>query len=775
MCARAQLQLKLSGMNEALTLATKHTHQAENRAVSAEEAAASFESQFAAMASMLSDASLDEKSIGKNFKHKGGHDGNMRSDDNLEGRLRLVFDELASRAAQQAELETELATAREDLSAEAAARRDAEEKLPTMGAEPVAVEAPRDRDELKVEWMALSERAVELEMEVARSKQETERLTCALEEALAGRVCLEHEIASMREQLEAENAELAAAREVLTRVHTVEAERDAAVMLAEMRGAELAALQPRLEAAETARDVAEAQMDSLTVRLKLMVQTTEALKRDLGDATSSLEKALSGTDAERAYARAEQRKLEKQHAERLEAQVNTMTETIGILTVKLGELRDKLVGEVAKRQVAVAELEAKLVSETEAREKQLTAHKSAAEERLRELETKHEVRLAKEKDVAKAELMRSELRWRADTLRQVAAGEAETRRVHNAWQVEVEQGKDIVLRAFRANKESNARWLQAAWQKNELGLLVGVLADRYLGLAYAIERGDTELQAAHASLASARQRLVEVEDSSREEVEKLHDHARSERTALVSTALSSLQHLRSHLTVALTNTACANDPDDDRIEYSPIKGRWGLVSAGRFDHVVVKLEAPVPPWPPPSSPVAGHHASHSPKRSCDTASRRIVHGHPARTAFVYGDMSPSPRGDVHPASTPPVRSLVAGSSPTITKPVESPREVPDALPPLAKLPDPMIAPPRNVVTPPSIALEPLAPSPPVRVLSSRLLKGKRTPVLHGSALSQAAVSTRGVRADAHFDDFDIRVLVPPLPLTARLRKRSSSR
>ena len=159
------------------------------------------------------------------------------------------------------------------------------------------------------------------------------------------------------------------------------------------------------------------------------------------------------------------------------------------------------------------------------------------------------------------------------------------------WAAEVSQNKTTALAALQAGgDESRPRGSPLKPDPRKLHALTTILADRYLGCVYEVEQAEKQLSSAHKSLSELRRQLEEAEEDKRETLEKVLGAAKAERATLVAAALGSLQQLRAHLTVALTNQPVKKPDHPERFEYSKLQKRWAVFSGGSYDQVVVKLD-----------------------------------------------------------------------------------------------------------------------------------------------------------------------------------------
>ena len=223
--------------------------------------------------------------------------------------------------------------------------------------------------------------------------------------------------------------------------------------------------------------------------------------------------------------------------------------------------------------------------------------------------------------------------WKSECTKRVAHWKDECER----QAVDLTSCKEIILNALRAGASGSSKPVSDEAGRG-IRFLTTTLADKYLGLEYAIESTQKELNSARHALEKMRARLDEEEETFREKIAEMEKLAKGERHELVLVALASLHQLQSHLTVALKSvTTTANDA---KFTFNRLKNRWGVQSNGRFDELVVKFDIPAKEV---VRPPAGLQAlsSRSPR-----VTRLRVH-HPSRPQPVQLAESSREQGGLH--------------------------------------------------------------------------------------------------------------------------------
>ena len=139
-----------------------------------------------------------------------------------------------------------------------------------------------------------------------------------------------------------------------------------------------------------------------------------------------------------------------------------------------------------------------------------------------------------------------ELRGEMD--RRVNEWKDEAQRLKEAWKAEIVQNKGIVLSTLHAMKDVTTPQAKEMGEKRSLSKLVTLITDKALGLQYNLELSRKELSSTHDALWKLRDQMEAMAKESRDALEQVEKAHTSERSSLVTSAISSLQHLRSHLT-----------------------------------------------------------------------------------------------------------------------------------------------------------------------------------------------------------------------------------
>ena len=268
----------------------------------------------------------------------------------------------------------------------------------------------------------------------------------------------------------------------------------------------------------------------------------------------------------------------------------------------------------------------------------------------------------------------------------------------NGTNTELEQCKQQVLKALNPTAAANGATFHS---DRALGALQTTLNDRYLATQYSLDRVEKQLSIMTDSVIELRLQLQIVTEDGREQLQEAESAAKAERTRLAKAAMTSLQQLRSHLTSTLNGLReeqqSLGGPDEIFI-HSPLKGRWGVQTNGKFDELVIRVEAGASSSPNQQRRLRKHQP-HSPRPTLEEQSG--IGGHVCRT-------------------TPPVSEAAASTSPK--------------LPRLVQL---------NPTLDPAAAHESRSESPG----SPRPPRAAKLGGLHGSALSQAMAASRRVEVD----------------------------
>lgn len=182
--------------------------------------------------------------------------------------------------------------------------------------------------------------------------------------------------------------------------------------------------------------------------------------------------------------------------------------------------------------------------------------------------------------------------------------------------------------------------------------MIEVLSERYFGLKTNLERTTEELEAITSSMLDMKLKVEQAQEVTVTAVREAHAEAKKERTALVSSALRSLESLRTHLIFSLCGLreAAAEPTEQNEYAFQPWQKRWGVqTSDGRFDQLVLRLKLP-----PASSPR-------------NRGGPRGIMGRSPRAQRL--STPESGRSRVHPPAVDPSRRRLGGIKPPSVPPM----------------------------------------------------------------------------------------------------------
>ena len=206
--------------------------------------------------------------------------------------------------------------------------------------------------------------------------------------------------------------------------------------------------------------------------------------------------------------------------------------------------------------------------------------------------------------------------------------------------------------------------------------LVKDMIDRYYAGQYTVEQAEREASAASDVVSRLQAKLDALEEESKEMLKEAHQAREKERSQLVKAAVASLQQLRMGLTTVMNQSAATNSmaKGKDDFSFNRIKNRWGVLSDGKFEQIVVQVEGP----------------SSSPRPPPQQRQRRRAPLHPARPGVQTRVRLAAEAGEVMdklPPPTPPRPIRQASLSPQEASPPipsQIPGDEPSLLPPLRR-------------------------------------------------------------------------------------------
>jgi hypothetical protein len=147
--------------------------------------------------------------------------------------------------------------------------------------------------------------------------------------------------------------------------------------------------------------------------------------------------------------------------------------------------------------------------------------------------------------------------------------------------------------------------------KRRLAQMLQEMDERYKVAATALTRTNRELVLATGAIAKAQTEHEARSISTEAEMARMHEVATKERSLLVQAALSSLSHLRAHLSQTLSGLHVVNPPEepDPSAAWRQWKSRWGVTAQDGADAMVVTRLAP-----PSRPPLCVRPLSASPRR-----------------------------------------------------------------------------------------------------------------------------------------------------------------
>ena len=380
-----------------------------------------------------------------------------------------------------------------------------------------------------------------------------------LEEERAAKLRLEEELLALREELLAERDALLDARSERDQLVEQLGRANMEITRLEYAGAQVKQLEADLLRVTKERDVADAEANHLSQELEAERKKVNELAHQNEEGQRLRASLSEGLEVARGRVGELEAELEATKAS-LNKAMSSLRED-GSATLKDGAV-DAL-REAAKRwEDEAMQYKAEVEKERGLRAEMLDLERAAMARAEAEAAVKaaaHQAELRKQ-EAATAELLAQQERkqqkmleeavgeLRGEMDRRVNEWKDEAQRLKEAWKAEIVQNKGIVLSTLHAMKDVTTPQAKEMGEKRSLSKLVTLITDKALGLQYNLELSRKELSSTHDALWKLRDQMEAMAKESRDALEQVEKAHTSERSSLVTSAISSLQHLRSHLT-----------------------------------------------------------------------------------------------------------------------------------------------------------------------------------------------------------------------------------
>lgn len=650
----------------------------------------------------------------------------------------------------------------------------AEEKAQAQDARSEAAAVQALADSLTADRDGLAEQLASLQQAKAAGEA---RLNAEVER-LSGQLALGDErvhvaTRELREQLDAAKQTLSSSEARLASTQGELAHTTSRLESAHAEVARLTSAQDQIRVLEGRVAAINASLDQTLGQLKLATSAKESLETKVGRLAEEINSKRRELADEQERCAGVERKLERAREE------------VASSKQALQEILDAGGDEGARAEAMVSHWR----SEAQKREAELQATATRLEQAMSELNVTTTANSTLEdqvtqllKDYAKS---KSEMK-RCKTMLDVTLSKLQ---IHTDKSLTLEERLTDILQEYtscqkeayaavhpRAAHKEAAKTSSGGGTSRRLPALLSTLVDKYHALRYSLEQSQRHADASSARVLELTSSLDASEHGASTRLRQVQEAAKVERDRLIKAALGSLQQLRTHLTQTLAGYKDASHAyAHEEFVWNPFKDRWGVLSNGKFDHMLVRVEALAPSSAPPTAP------SPPPKTSGGQCSSSLS---PFRAMRLSREKT----------SSEEIASVPHPPAALVDRLVVDVGEEDDARPPRMASPTPPQQQAAQVRRPKPKHLDPLADkaeetlrqnqirhlmSKSPRSLKSLYVPPKTaSPRLHGSALTQAAVSARGAPQGPPPYDFDCTVAgvrATTAPLTAPAPRGSTPR
>ena len=694
----AELKLKFEGVESGFNMASSRLKVAEGRVSTLEAEAARSDATLTACHTMLE---KEQKEL-KLLRVEGASVDAILTDvlDAYEARRNaLATAQAALKAALEAQgikvgpsmgLDEQMGALIAKMEEEQAGRKQAIQTINDM--ERAAEVLTEERDELKSHRDRLQIERDDLAAKLAgaegKAKAIQDRLQKQLDEVTARANSLESELSSTKATLESTSAENARLKHYQETIDEREREWKEKLTRQQQEVDEARALQ---KAAEDAKEELEdrlaklqAQFDASTAQIAKLEKTIkknnediakhqslmDEMKQKVQDTQNSMNSLLAqgnGSEAQTEYWKGESAKQAKE-VDRLNKKQDELKGLLDEVSKKLkfkieanDDLESRLVAVLKEFSICKEEMNRcqKALDKTATAFKLMKGNKSELEGQLGTV--------IEDYAVCKVELQKFKARL-GHTLGDLAGKIAENATLEEQLTALIDDHEGCKRQTFAVlSPLESAKHVGKARKSMKidtpLAEMLAKLIDQNYAAQHAKDVSERAEAKAHAETAKLRVRVEQLEAMANEQARVAAESQKSERSKLVRSALSSLQSLRQHVAVELTGEreVPREEPIHEEFAFNTFKNRWGVVSDGVFDQIVVKVEGKADKAGGPKRPTEPRHgaisrpqtsaaASPSPRRpslmrpstvqSPDTLTRALS---PPRSPAIYSPNATLPR------------------------------------------------------------------------------------------------------------------------------------